>query len=149
MSAQLSRISHTLRVIFPVGPNELIEQPVIKLHINNPSTSELHIKVFTHSYAFFFNNMSECMLVILYVILIRISLTHSQAVNMILRSFCQCLLMASQANPPNKWVVPPQDVWSILCPKALIFPNTFWNIQPSCSVFRVQVCEYTDWACVT
>lgn len=68
MSAQLSRISHTLRIIFPVGPNELIGQPVIKLHINNPSTSELHIKVFTQNYTFL-NNMSECMLVILYVIL--------------------------------------------------------------------------------
>lgn len=139
MSAQLSRISRTLRVIFPVRPDELIGQPVIKLHIKNPSTSELHIKVFTHDYTFL-NNMSECMSVILYVMS-----WHSQAVNMILRSFCQCLLMASQANPPNKWVVLPQDIWS----KALIFPNTFWNMQPSCSVFRVQICEYTDWACVT
>lgn len=50
MSAQLSRISHTLRVIFPGGPDELIGQPVVKLHTNDPSTSELHLKVFAQNY---------------------------------------------------------------------------------------------------
>lgn len=51
MSAQLSRISHTLRVIFPGGPDELIGQPVIRLHTNDPSTSELHLKVFARNHA--------------------------------------------------------------------------------------------------
>ncbi|XP_044047745.1 Fanconi anemia group A protein [Siniperca chuatsi] len=73
MSAQLSRISHTLSVIFPGPPNELIGQAVIKLHIITPLSPELHVKV----------------------------------VNMILRNFCQCLLDASRANPPNK-----QSLWA-------------------------------------
>ncbi|KAL7401651.1 hypothetical protein ABVT39_002672 [Epinephelus coioides] len=68
MSAQLSRISHTLGVIFPGRPDELVRQTVIILHINTPLSPELHVKV----------------------------------VNMILRNFCQCLLDASRANPPNK-----------------------------------------------
>ncbi|XP_053175938.1 Fanconi anemia group A protein [Scomber japonicus] len=67
MSAQLSRISHTLSVIFPVGLDDLTGQTVIKLHIDTPLSVELHIKV----------------------------------VNTILRNFCQCVLDASQANPPN------------------------------------------------
>lgn len=48
MSAQLSRISHTLSIIFPGRPDELIGQSVIKLHINNPPSSELQVKVCTH-----------------------------------------------------------------------------------------------------
>ncbi|XP_070763444.1 Fanconi anemia group A protein-like [Enoplosus armatus] len=73
MSAQLSRISHTLSVIFPGRPNELTGQTVIQLHTNTPLSPELHVK----------------------------------AVNMILRNFCQCLLDASRANPPNK-----QSLWA-------------------------------------
>ncbi|GLD67118.1 Fanconi anemia group A protein [Lates japonicus] len=68
MLAQLSRISHTLSVIFPDRPDELIGQTVIKVHIDAPLSPELHLKV----------------------------------INMILRSFCQCMLDASRANPPNK-----------------------------------------------
>ncbi|KAI3377155.1 hypothetical protein L3Q82_008384, partial [Scortum barcoo] len=45
MLAQLSRISHTLSVIFPGCPNEPIGHAVIKLHINTPPSSELHVKV--------------------------------------------------------------------------------------------------------
>ncbi|XP_037623080.1 Fanconi anemia group A protein-like [Sebastes umbrosus] len=73
MSAQLSRISHTLSVIFPGCPDELLGQTVIRLHINTPLSPELHVKV----------------------------------VNMILRNFCQCMLDASRANPPNK-----QSLWA-------------------------------------
>ncbi|XP_023253185.1 Fanconi anemia group A protein [Seriola lalandi dorsalis] len=73
MLAQLSRISHTLSVIFPGRPDELTEQTVIKVHIDSPLAPELHVKV----------------------------------VNMILRNFCQCLLGASRANPPDK-----QSLWA-------------------------------------
>ncbi|XP_041795312.1 Fanconi anemia group A protein-like [Chelmon rostratus] len=81
MSAQLSRISHTLSVIFPCRPDELIGQSVLKLHINTAQSPELHIKV----------------------------------VNMILRNFCQCMLDASRANPPNK-----QNMWASRFVSALI-----------------------------
>ncbi|XP_078114148.1 Fanconi anemia group A protein [Sander vitreus] len=73
MSAQLSRISHTLSVIFPGRPDELIGQTVITIHLNTPPSLELHVKV----------------------------------INMILRNFCQCMLDASRANPPNK-----QSLWA-------------------------------------
>ncbi|KAM3609711.1 uncharacterized protein V6R79_019071 [Siganus canaliculatus] len=43
MSAQLSRISHTLSVIFP-GRDELMGQSVIKLDVNTRPSSELHVK---------------------------------------------------------------------------------------------------------
>lgn len=92
MSAQLSRISHTLRVIFPGGPDELIGQPVVKLHTNDPSTSELHLKT----------------------------------VNMLLRSFCQCLLATSRANPPNK-----QNMWASMFAAVLL-----GNTQLLCSVLH-------------
>ncbi|XP_070828741.1 Fanconi anemia group A protein-like isoform X3 [Chaetodon trifascialis] len=81
MSAQLSRISHTLSVIFPGHPDQLIGQSVLKLHINTPPSSELHVKV----------------------------------VNMILRNFCQCVLDASRANPPNK-----QNLWASRFVSALL-----------------------------
>ncbi|XP_071346052.1 Fanconi anemia group A protein [Trachinotus anak] len=73
MLAQLSRISHTLSIVFPGRPEELTEQTVLKLHTDPPLSPELHVKV----------------------------------VNMILRNFCQCLLDASRANPPNK-----QTLWA-------------------------------------
>ncbi|KAK5868019.1 hypothetical protein PBY51_012466 [Eleginops maclovinus] len=73
MCAQLSRISHTLSVIFPGRPNDLMGQTVVKLHTHTPLSPELHVPV----------------------------------VNMILRSFCQCLLDASRENPPNK-----QSLWA-------------------------------------
>ncbi|XP_041651372.1 Fanconi anemia group A protein isoform X2 [Cheilinus undulatus] len=73
MSAQLSRISHTLSVIFPGRTEEPSGQKVISLHVNPPQFPELHVKV----------------------------------INMILRNFCQCMLNASQANPPNK-----QSLWA-------------------------------------
>ncbi|XP_029377827.1 Fanconi anemia group A protein isoform X2 [Echeneis naucrates] len=68
MAAQLSRISHTLSILFPGCPDEIAEQAVIKLHIDPPVAHELYAKV----------------------------------INIILRNFCQCVLDASQANPPNK-----------------------------------------------
>ncbi|KAI4823406.1 hypothetical protein KUCAC02_011990, partial [Chaenocephalus aceratus] len=43
--AQLSRISHTLSVIFPGRPDDLIGQTVIKLHTHTPLSPELHVKV--------------------------------------------------------------------------------------------------------
>ncbi|KAM8750465.1 Fanconi anemia group A protein isoform 3-T3 [Acanthopagrus schlegelii] len=81
MSAQLSRISHTLSVIFPACPDELIGLSVIKLNTNSPPSPELHVKV----------------------------------VNMILRNFCQCMLDASRANPPNK-----QSLWASRFVSALL-----------------------------
>ncbi|KAM9375887.1 LOW QUALITY PROTEIN: Fanconi anemia group A protein [Pholidichthys leucotaenia] len=45
MSAQLSRISHTLSAIFPGRPDEQIGQTVIRLHIDSPWSPELHINV--------------------------------------------------------------------------------------------------------
>lgn len=47
MSAQLSRISHTLSVIFPGRPDDPIGQKVISLHTDAPPSSELHVKVRT------------------------------------------------------------------------------------------------------
>ncbi|TKS73099.1 Fanconi anemia group A protein [Collichthys lucidus] len=45
MSAQLSRISHTLSVVFSGRPDKLIERSIIKLHASAPpSSSELHVK---------------------------------------------------------------------------------------------------------
>uniref|UniRef100_A0A3Q3IM50 Fanconi anaemia group A protein N-terminal domain-containing protein n=1 Tax=Monopterus albus TaxID=43700 RepID=A0A3Q3IM50_MONAL len=73
MSAQLSRVSHTLSVVLPGSPDEPIEPTVIKLHIDTPVSPELHVRV----------------------------------VDMILRNFCQCVLDASRANPPNK-----QSLWA-------------------------------------
>ncbi|CAG5958374.1 unnamed protein product [Menidia menidia] len=73
MFAQLSRVSHTLGVIFPGRPDELISELVLTLSTETSPSAELHGKV----------------------------------VNMILRHFCQCLLNASRANPPNK-----QSLWA-------------------------------------
>ncbi|XP_061577263.1 Fanconi anemia group A protein [Cololabis saira] len=73
MSAQLSRISHTLSVIFPGRPDELIGNAVVTINTDAPLSPELHVQI----------------------------------INMILRSFCQCLLNASQVNPPNK-----QSAWA-------------------------------------
>ncbi|XP_028287387.1 Fanconi anemia group A protein [Parambassis ranga] len=72
MSAQLSRISHTLSVVFPGRPDELVGQTAIRLHTDCPPSPEL----------------------------------HSTVGNMILRSFCQCVLDTARANPPNK-----QSLW--------------------------------------
>ncbi|XP_068458987.1 Fanconi anemia group A protein homolog [Clinocottus analis] len=44
MSAQLSRLSHTLSVIFPGRPDEPIERTVIELHTSGPPAPELHVK---------------------------------------------------------------------------------------------------------
>ncbi|XP_062245044.1 Fanconi anemia group A protein isoform X2 [Platichthys flesus] len=45
MMAQLSRISHTLCVVFPGRPEDLIEQTVLKVHVDAPPSPELHVKV--------------------------------------------------------------------------------------------------------
>ncbi|XP_051807551.1 Fanconi anemia group A protein [Acanthochromis polyacanthus] len=45
ISAQLSRISHTLSVVFPGRPDDLTGQTVIKLDADAPQSSELHVKV--------------------------------------------------------------------------------------------------------
>uniref|UniRef100_UPI0037E8740A Fanconi anemia group A protein-like n=1 Tax=Semicossyphus pulcher TaxID=241346 RepID=UPI0037E8740A len=58
ISAQLSRISHTLSVIFPGRPDESIEQTVIDLHINTPLSPELHVKVVNK----LLRNFCQCML---------------------------------------------------------------------------------------
>ncbi|XP_034391255.1 Fanconi anemia group A protein isoform X2 [Cyclopterus lumpus] len=81
LSAQLSRISHTLSAIFPGRPDEPIGRTVIELHTSGPPSPELHVK----------------------------------AVNMILRNFCQCVLDASRANPPNK-----QSPWASRFVSALL-----------------------------
>ena len=51
--AQLSRISHTLSVIFPGRPSDLIGQTVIKLHTHTPLSPELHVKVLMKSVVLF------------------------------------------------------------------------------------------------
>ncbi|XP_029908824.1 Fanconi anemia group A protein isoform X2 [Myripristis murdjan] len=81
ISAQLSRISHTLSVIFPDCPKETIGQKVVNLHMDLPPSREL----------------------------------HDNAVSMILRNFCQCILDASQAKPPNK-----QTPWACRFVSALL-----------------------------
>ncbi|XP_060933342.1 Fanconi anemia group A protein [Limanda limanda] len=45
MMAQLSRISHTLCVVFPGRPDDLTEKTVLKVHVDAPLSSELHVKV--------------------------------------------------------------------------------------------------------
>nr|XP_033942702.1 Fanconi anemia group A protein-like isoform X2 [Pseudochaenichthys georgianus] len=56
--AQLSRISHTLSVIFPGRPDDLIGQTVIKLHTHTPLSPELHVKVVN----MILRNFCQCML---------------------------------------------------------------------------------------
>ncbi|XP_026166974.1 Fanconi anemia group A protein isoform X2 [Mastacembelus armatus] len=58
MSAQLSWISHTLNVIFPGGLDEQSEQTVIKLDINTPLSSSLHVKVIN----MILRNFCQCVL---------------------------------------------------------------------------------------
>ncbi|XP_059191150.1 Fanconi anemia group A protein isoform X2 [Centropristis striata] len=58
MSAQLSRISHTLSVVFPGRQDELIEQTVIEVHINIPLSPELHVKAIS----LILRNFCQCML---------------------------------------------------------------------------------------
>ncbi|XP_054589438.1 Fanconi anemia group A protein isoform X2 [Nothobranchius furzeri] len=73
ISAQLSRISHTLSVIFPGCPDEPTGRTLVTLDTNALVLNELHEKV----------------------------------VNGILQNFCQCLLIASRSNPPDK-----QSFWA-------------------------------------
>ncbi|XP_056271842.1 Fanconi anemia group A protein isoform X2 [Pseudoliparis swirei] len=68
MSAQLSRVSHTLSAIFPGHPDEPVGRTVIELHTSVRPAPELHVR----------------------------------AVNLILRSFCRCVLEASRGNAPSK-----------------------------------------------
>ncbi|KAG7231068.1 hypothetical protein INR49_025098, partial [Caranx melampygus] len=58
MLAQLSRISHTLSVLFPGHRDELTEQTVIKLHIDPPPSPELHDKVIN----MILRNFCQCLL---------------------------------------------------------------------------------------
>ncbi|XP_039892230.1 Fanconi anemia group A protein isoform X2 [Simochromis diagramma] len=58
MSAQLSRISHTLSVIFPGRPDDPIGQKVISLHTDAPPSSELHVKVVN----MILRNFCQCLL---------------------------------------------------------------------------------------
>ncbi|XP_008291818.1 Fanconi anemia group A protein [Stegastes partitus] len=64
-SAQLSRISHTLSVVFPGRPDQ--PSGLIRVDVDAPPSPELHVNV----------------------------------VDVILRSFCQCVLDTSRANPPS------------------------------------------------
>lgn len=43
--SQLSRISHTLSVVFPGRPDEFIQQTVVRVHLGAPLSPELHVKV--------------------------------------------------------------------------------------------------------
>ncbi|XP_028971056.2 Fanconi anemia group A protein isoform X2 [Esox lucius] len=43
--AQLARISHTLSIVFPERAEELVGQPIICLHVDDPTSPELHTKV--------------------------------------------------------------------------------------------------------
>ncbi|XP_056137246.1 Fanconi anemia group A protein [Lampris incognitus] len=56
--SQLSRISHTLSVIFPDGPGGLIGQTVIKLNTDPYLCPELHVKVVN----MILRNFCQCML---------------------------------------------------------------------------------------
>ncbi|CAJ1057023.1 Fanconi anemia group A protein-like isoform X2 [Xyrichtys novacula] len=58
MSAQLSRISHTLSVIFPGCPNESVGRRVIDLHMDPPPSPELHVKVVN----MILRNFCQCLL---------------------------------------------------------------------------------------
>ncbi|XP_068169253.1 Fanconi anemia group A protein homolog isoform X2 [Antennarius striatus] len=58
ISARLSRISHTLSDIFPDGPDGMIRQSVIRLHINTPPPSGPHLKVIN----LMLTNFCQCML---------------------------------------------------------------------------------------
>uniref|UniRef100_H3CTV7 FA complementation group A n=1 Tax=Tetraodon nigroviridis TaxID=99883 RepID=H3CTV7_TETNG len=73
MLGQLSRISHTLSSVFPGCPDDAVGPSVIKFHLNNRPSSEIHHRV----------------------------------TDMILRSFCQCMLEDSRATPPNR-----QNLWA-------------------------------------
>ncbi|KAF0040818.1 hypothetical protein F2P81_006716 [Scophthalmus maximus] len=42
--SQLSRISHTLSVVFPGRPDEFIQQTVVRVHLGAPLSPELHVK---------------------------------------------------------------------------------------------------------
>ncbi|XP_011474753.2 Fanconi anemia group A protein isoform X1 [Oryzias latipes] len=81
MSAQLSRISHTLSIIFPGCPNEPTGNTVIILNTDGALLAEL----------------------------------HSNAVNILLRNFCQCLLNASRSNSPNQ-----QNQWASMFVRMLL-----------------------------
>ncbi|XP_069384578.1 Fanconi anemia group A protein isoform X2 [Paralichthys olivaceus] len=58
MMAQLSRVSHTLSVVFPGRPDELIGQTVIEVRVDVPLSPELHVKVIN----MILRNFCQCML---------------------------------------------------------------------------------------
>lgn len=143
MLAQLSRISHTLSVIFPGCPDEQIGQTVIKLHTDTLLSPELHIKVCigkVHSF------LLSCFKIVylavsvgcmyMFYLMYCISASHRQVVNMILRNFCQCMLDASRANPPNKWV----KVLEITRKKELIIDRN-WKVEKLLTNTRPSTCS--------
>ncbi|XP_029993188.1 Fanconi anemia group A protein [Sphaeramia orbicularis] len=58
MSARLSRISHTLTVVFPGDPDELIGQTVVKLHTDQLLSPVLHVRVINT----ILRNFCQCLL---------------------------------------------------------------------------------------
>ncbi|XP_035497465.2 Fanconi anemia group A protein [Scophthalmus maximus] len=56
--SQLSRISHTLSVVFPGRPDEFIQQTVVRVHLGAPLSPELHVKVVN----LILRNFSQCLL---------------------------------------------------------------------------------------
>lgn len=86
-------ISHTLSTIFPAGPDDVTELLVITVGLDSPPSPELHVTV--SPFCLFSPGLctAGCD---------EMSSLRPQVVNMILTNFCQCLLDACRANPPNK-----------------------------------------------
>ncbi|XP_014823129.1 PREDICTED: Fanconi anemia group A protein isoform X3 [Poecilia mexicana] len=90
--AQLSRVSHTLSVVFP-GSDDPVGPAAA------PSLPELHLKV---------NPILILVLILDQVgsVVLKCLCCDLQVVDLILQSFCQSLLVASRGNPPNR-----QSLW--------------------------------------
>ena len=109
VSSQLARMSHTLGVVFPGPTDTLIGQTVVKLYTDTPPPPELHVKVGTVwcGSAAFPGIPSDLSPSVMWPVPTTVlpcgnSAVCSQVVNLLLRSFCQCLLDASRLHPPNR-----------------------------------------------
>jgi len=97
MSAQLSRVSHTLSAIFPGHPDEPVGRTVIELHTSVRPAPELHVRVRPPP-----PHTGRRVSVGGSSVAPSRSPSCPQAVNLILRSFCRCVLEASRGNAPSK-----------------------------------------------
>uniref|UniRef100_A0AAQ4NYS8 FA complementation group A n=1 Tax=Gasterosteus aculeatus aculeatus TaxID=481459 RepID=A0AAQ4NYS8_GASAC len=87
LSARLSRIAHALSAVFPGGPVEL---PGRRATVSSSRFAAARR-------ACSLQRVRRCASLFL-----SLSLSPSQVVDVILRSFCQCVINASRAKPPNK-----------------------------------------------